>query len=504
MNVKQSIHNRFDIEVIDAKTGKVKQTAQAFNVICDGLWDCLFNDPTGYNGYFKKLVWGTGSGTPSVADTSLFDNGGELDFTSSSDAYDCDMSTGVAWYRRLFIMDETVGVGSTISEVGIYWKSTVDPSVRRLCTHAMLQDMNGNRITIEKTNTDIINFYATIYLHWNPAGYDGVKLNPPLSAGTNAMYGFGEWLFGLDNLNTVKGTIFHGSSINSGTDTASFTPTMNKTAKTATFAMPRIAAASGNFGGIESVGIYRKHTNIPHSNYFVLVHGDNRSVFSAPSIADEPIGTGDGSTTKFKTAFGLPENATIYVNGTATSGVTVRKMPNTTDCRNQLRLYSYTATQSKLVEIVGKGYTANSSYFKFIGYAGAASIGTGIKDFINTEKVVLKNVLYSHGLEKIVATNCKVYGSNNYSSWTLLGTSETINLSGSAQNYQWYRFDCVDADSEYSANVYPNTWDGYNVVFNSAPAVGAVITADYTTPMIAKDEFHVLDFTLTMQFGDYT
>ena len=36
--VKASIHNRFDIEVVDSRTGKIKQKVQAENVICTNLW----------------------------------------------------------------------------------------------------------------------------------------------------------------------------------------------------------------------------------------------------------------------------------------------------------------------------------------------------------------------------------------------------------------------------------------------------------------------------------
>ena len=47
--IEMSIHNRFDIEVIDAKTGKVKQTAQAFNCICNKLWDYLLQPKSYFN-----------------------------------------------------------------------------------------------------------------------------------------------------------------------------------------------------------------------------------------------------------------------------------------------------------------------------------------------------------------------------------------------------------------------------------------------------------------------
>ena len=43
-----------------------------------------------------------------------------------------------------------------------------------------------------------------------------------------------------------------------------------------------------------------------------------------------------------------------------------------------------------------------------------------------------------------------------------------------------------------------------NIHFDTPPAAGAVITADYTTKTIAKDENHVFDLTVTIQLGEYT
>ena len=49
-----------------------------------------------------------------------------------------------------------------------------------------------------------------------------------------------------------------------------------------------------------------------------------------------------------------------------------------------------------------------------------------------------------------------------------------------------------------------NALTGKNIHFTTAPASGAVITADYHTPTIAKDTNHVFDLTVTIQLGEYT
>ena len=62
------LHNRFDIEIIDAKTGEIKQKAFAENVILNNWWSVIES-----NGIpFGNLAFGSGSGTPSASDTALF------------------------------------------------------------------------------------------------------------------------------------------------------------------------------------------------------------------------------------------------------------------------------------------------------------------------------------------------------------------------------------------------------------------------------------------------
>lgn len=67
-NINASIHNRFAVEVVDAKTGKVKQKAYGENVVCDALWTIVLENAASY---FDYIQFGTGTGTPSATDTSL-------------------------------------------------------------------------------------------------------------------------------------------------------------------------------------------------------------------------------------------------------------------------------------------------------------------------------------------------------------------------------------------------------------------------------------------------
>ena len=54
----------------------------------------------------------------------------------------------------------------------------------------------------------------------------------------------------------------------------------------------------------------------------------------------------------------------------------------------------------------------------------------------------------------------------------------------------------------YTAKAY-NVASSKNIHFDTPPAAGAVITADYTTDTIAKDANYVFDLSVTIQLGEY-
>ena len=159
--IEASIYNRFDIEVIDAATGEVKQEAFAENLILNQLWNRVGQQ------WFSYIHYGTGTGTLAATRTSLFNNIGSGDVRGQSASMTFDTVTGVYTLKRAIQLSETTAVGQTLTEVGI----GSDTSAGSLVTHAMLKDMNGNQISIAKTATDIINIYATVFVHFNPAGY---------------------------------------------------------------------------------------------------------------------------------------------------------------------------------------------------------------------------------------------------------------------------------------------------------------------------------------------
>jgi len=145
------IHNRFDIVVTDAITGEVKQHVTSYNIILTALYTRL----VGRLAFFSHIHFGTGTGVLNPGRTSLFTFLGEKAVVLSSRVRDFPISS--VTYRIVLNPEEYVG--AVISEVGIAYGSASG----NLVTHSLLQDSEGNTITITKTSLDVVTIYATVF-----------------------------------------------------------------------------------------------------------------------------------------------------------------------------------------------------------------------------------------------------------------------------------------------------------------------------------------------------
>lgn len=153
MNVEQkiNIHNRFDIHVDNIKTGKHKEY-KGYNILLDSIYTRLCNRFS----YFVNIHFGTGTGTPTAAGTSLFTHLGTKTAVDEEIVKAFPISS---WKRKVVLAPEEY-VGQTITELGIAWGATSS----YLMTHAMIKDSEGNPISITKTDIDVVTIYATVYV----------------------------------------------------------------------------------------------------------------------------------------------------------------------------------------------------------------------------------------------------------------------------------------------------------------------------------------------------
>lgn len=499
--IPMKLHNRFDIEVVDSTTGKVKQRAQAENVICSNLWVRLFT-PTSY---FKYIHYGTGSGTPASTDTSLFTFLGYKTPSTSDDTYYFNEADGYGYITRKIILNPEDNVGSVLTEVGIaYGTASTD-----LCTHALLKDMNGNPISISKTSTDLINIYATVYVHWSSTGYNStIFVN--LEKGTKKLlYVFLGMYNSGKTINWPEGMALCPGCMMFNRDNRAYLPPIpcsvaySSATKTATITATRISASEYN--GQELLwaiiyGGYNSSTSSDMLSYPCIIlkaDGISGSWFENSVISGEPIGTGDGVSEDFKTDFPFSENAVIYIDGVEEANVTVESKPLTTDMGRYFIGLSSDSTNANHI------YNVET----FLGNLGSPNYLTGAVDHL------YYNPNYSIGVASLsVYYAFDVLVSNDLITWVSLHSSGSgygtisITVPAEYQNYKYWKFYHPTANSsqEVSKLAAPSSFDTNNIHFATPPASGAVITADYTTKAIAKDANHVFDVSVVITLGEYT
>lgn len=450
VNLHASIHNRFDIEVVDAKTGKVKQRAQAENIILNSFWGKFLSDYP----YMSAIAYGSGTTTPVATDTTL---GAKIAsvalpaFSGASSVITVDTNNAVISRKSKIVLSESTAVGANISEVGIEGHGNT------LMTRALLKDMNGNPISIAKTNTDIINIYATVFVHYDKTGYGNkFYFDFTTKEAFSDSYAFGRWLLG-------NGCNIGGSWIPiDGSGNVSSSRTYDIPNKKITLAMSRLPANSGNDG------LGKRWFRSYLEDACVFVGSDHQ-------ITGEAIGTGDGATTKYNTDFDLASAITVYVNGVAESGVITNGNP-----LNVANMAKY--------------------FHKIDSYGNILSVDA--RCIYNTSKdTYFYNPYYALGVKSITQSSpCRIYMSDDFVTWTQVATT---NVPAELQYFRYYK---IYDQSRYgvSLTIPCKDFDGNNIIFTTAPAIGAVITADYTTATVPKDVNHVFDFSMEIQLGEYT
>lgn len=513
-DVGTSIHNRFDIEVIDAISGKVKDKAYAENVICNNLWTRLFNNQT----YNNAISYGDGTGIPSENDTSLFSHLGSIESTRHKLDYDYDNNVFICTKR--IVIDEQTAVNKTISEVGIAYST----SSSALVTHAMLKDMNGNLVSLHKTDTDIFNVYATIYCHISLPSNDVRVLGTYL---WNKSYNTASLLAWIAGIYTFNELYLYPACHRVYTRSAkTITKTSDLSTRTITFGPVRLASNEYNsIGGICTLYLapyYSSRTSRNCPN-MVFEIGPGNLWYEESTIKSEPIGTGDGQTKDFATAFPYAKDVTIYVDG--------RSIECTVDSINHKLsvlkdkypglshpLFSY----FKLIQQPECCYAFYDSSIRapsvLLPYRTESQNGYYIASGTYEKAPVYENPLCeTYGVKQIYRRALKVEASNDLANFVTIcekaSGHETITVPEEYQHYRYWRingdYSPPDQGASQGTFYFISTDDdsllsGTNIHLKEAPTEGSVITADYKTESIAKDENHVFDFSVVFRFNEHT
>lgn len=481
LDFNAKIHNRFDIEVHDAKTGEVKQRAQAFNVICDALWTRLLSG----NAYFVYIIYGSGTGTPAATDTALFNKINAIYVTGDTySVNDDNLTSAVVSMRKQITIGTEVSNGSTIREVGIGYDDT------HIVTHAMLQDMNGNPISITKTNVDVITIYATIYIHYVASDltksqvtaasiFYGMYRDPNDTVIRNSELLFRK-LLGVESSFDYRIEVRNSNLFYDGGQRVELTLGYDSSGKTISVSGRINTNQFNNSRGILGILLFNS----------ISLDARQKFTLNNFAITGESIGSGDGSTINFNTTFPINSSAKVYIDGVEQlSGVTIN-----------------TGVDREFYKLL-KIYDGNHHLINFEGHvlphSSWAMPRSGFFIIENDSGITFNGIDCDNNRNRI-----ELSGSDDFNSWDTISINwQSYTGTFTPNNYRYYKFSYSAGDGVliYSKILLLSPNDKtYDVIFDTPPASGSVITIDYVPDCIPKDSNHVLDLTLSLTLGEYS
>lgn len=495
VDAKTNIRNRFDIECKDIRTGEV-QKFQAHNIVLDQMWSRLVNFQT----YFSYIRFGTGTGALNPARTSLFNDSGGKSATSVSRLRALPTSR---WMRQIVINPEEY-VGHELTEVGVaYGSGSTD-----LVTHAFLEDSEGNPISIVKTDTMVVTIYATIFIELGELtdmyGGQWRWVMPPSSNQLiNYLTGYASYPTQRFRVTRARGFApeFHEgvAPTSHGRSSDILVADWSKDAanKRVTTPVRRLGISDGNgeirgfgLGSSDVLGTFRGQFPIP-------------GVFTGHIIEGEPVDVGDGETTGFNLQWNDPQNLTLYIDGVPVDSedydlLSAKKGTNLFLLRQPVRLSGPDFDSSLLTD-----GTADSSATP----DGPFEIGIDVGEQNANVKINKFRVYYgpNYGNRQV-----ELRGSNKSDFSDSVLITETVGTAGSQWHettfdpvaYRYYRINKKLNQAKRGIMEIEIIAAEDQITFDTAPADGAIITADYTVAYVPKDVNHVLDLQVTIQYGE--
>lgn len=481
------LHNRFDIEVRDSKTGDLKQKGIAENIVLNQMYTRICADAA----YFVNIHFGNGTGTLDPTRTSLFNHLG----TRTAETEETIKAFPVSkWVRKITLNPEEF-VDTSFTEVGIAYGSTNT----NLVTHALIKDSEGNPLSLTKTNLDVLVIYATVFIEFNEVS--SMKWYTP--AGSNKLVVY----------------------LTSGTATSPVyaqlhVDTIYQPALTTKYMTPTVSGNKRVFGTVR-FGISEANSIVNQIKGFSLTQ---IAGFEMPapdilgnwSLQDTTIGVGDGIKTNFVVPYGAVKNIIVKVNGVETSdylyGGSLVPPPNNSD-------YSYPHTPIAL-ELIGvlSIISINEAFLQVSKYGTQTMIVERLQSmagfYVGIQR--MSGNFNSDG----ASARMTVYGSNDQVTWEVVlsqfNSSSSYNSSpikwatfaGTVDQYRYLKF--VSFSTDYALSTYNFSHKSYVAVptggnlikFATAPAQDAVVEVAGTLEYLPKNENYVLDVGFEIEYGE--
>lgn len=531
------------------RDGKIIQEETTHNIVCKAF----FSDSRWIP---KDLFLGNGEGTPSYDDSNLFNviwKGAK--FGPESESFDSNVSDDgkeayAAKIAKYVIPASSEYVG-TITECGI--ASSAYPSgsewgLNDLCTHALIYDAEGNPISIEKTDLDILEIEIVFkiivkennivkLLPWehNPLHHifydknESVKFQEVMKPRISAMLSSTLTKTGGIYCNIVN-SYYYGYYMKNYTDIKikNTNATFNPDTKIMTIPSCRLGTTFG-----EDEQLFIKGLTICNAFYIPF---PNNSIFPTYTIENIDVGIGDGEQSIFTCPLGYFVNRSeqIKIDGVLQQeGIDYIIEENSLGCSNLMA--------SNEAVITGGVSTNNaSSYPLFLSCKDlATSTRSGDKNVGNipygfySEKPLFFDCLkptrvnyFQMGKALNSSGNFSFFGRNSEEEdWNEIisfnhNASETSSLTFEEVNYRYYKVSTDKSSTVcYGKTNYtpPERQDepscyfknedlcmfgykGRGIIFTNPPAAGSVITMSADTDLPMKNNNFVLDFAITLQF----
>lgn len=294
--IKPVVHNRFDIEVADSKTGEIKQKTSSYNIVLDQFFTCLINRSSKM-GYIHL---GTGEGTPSPERKSMFQFLG----AKGASVLDIVKQYPTSYIRKKIVLSPSEYVGARITEVGLGFSTSSTSAV----THSMLKDSEGNQIAIEKTDTDVLTIYSTFFVTIGEA-VNGVYVLPEatnnevISAVLQDTYSKISMIIGAHNTIETAEALSKKAILTK----TNISPSADQANRKWQYPVTRLNYNEANSHVISSVGC-------PTIAAWIL---PNTNIFPQITLSNMAVGVGDGITTEFKCPIPkiVPNSEAVRVNG---------------------------------------------------------------------------------------------------------------------------------------------------------------------------------------------
>ena len=493
LEAKANIHNKFTIEVIDIVT-KEKQTYEAYNIVLDTMFSRLVNFQT----FFVNIHFGTGTGTFAATRTALFTY---LDTKAATTEYQTRALPTSVWRRKITLNPEEY-VGQTITELGVAYGA----SAANIVTHAAPKDAEGNPISIgPKTDTQLINIYADIFFELG--AFDSMYGGKWRWVQPLANNGLLSYLMGA-TYPTQQFRVTRAPEFSNGTAPGSHGQSANilvagwiKDAvnKKVTTPVPatttRFGISIGN-GEVRGFGLGSSDTAGTFRGQFPIA-----GVYTGKAITGESLGAGDGSKVGFNPIWS-------YANISAIKADAVLVNPlNYTLAATKKGTNLFSHVQPVLLAgSVGSplSWLTDNLYADAFNCGSNAQIrldvGESLKDIqVDTFRLRLRNY---YGATVLRGSNNPDYsGSVEIATLSPGGANMWVSSTFEPVAYRYYFFLPAQSGGWLLEEIQLLTASD-QITFHTPPALGTVITADYTVPYVPKDSNHVLDLQATIQYGE--